>query len=32
MLLGEPLGVTVTPDARDPFAFEPHVIARWKYW
>ena len=24
--------VTVTPDARDPFAFEPHVIPRWKYW
>ena len=24
--------VTVTPNARDPFAFEPHVIPRWKLW
>jgi hypothetical protein len=24
--------VTVTPDAREPFAFEPHVIPRWKFW
>ena len=24
--------VTVTPNAREPFAFEPHVIPRWKYW
>ena len=24
--------VTVTPNARDPFAFENHVIPRWKYW
>jgi hypothetical protein len=24
--------VTVTPGAREPFAFEPHVIPRWKYW
>ena len=24
--------VTVTPGARDPFAFEPHVIPRWKFW
>jgi hypothetical protein len=24
--------VTVTPDAREPFAFEPHVVPRWKLW
>jgi hypothetical protein len=24
--------VTVTPRAREPFAFEPHVIPRWKLW
>jgi hypothetical protein len=24
--------VTVTPNAREPFAFEAHVIPRWKYW
>lgn len=24
--------VTVTPSARNPFAFENHVIPRWKYW
>lgn len=24
--------VVVTPGAREPFAFEPHVIPRWKYW
>jgi hypothetical protein len=24
--------VAVTPSARDPFAFEPHVIPRWKFW
>lgn len=24
--------VTVTPGAREPFAFEPHVIPRWKFW
>ena len=24
--------VTVTPGAREPFAFEPHVIPRWKVW
>jgi hypothetical protein len=24
--------VTVTPDAREPFAFDSHVIPRWKYW
>jgi hypothetical protein len=24
--------VTVTPDARGPFAFVAHVIPRWKYW
>jgi hypothetical protein len=24
--------VTVTPDAREPFAFVAHVIPRWKYW
>jgi hypothetical protein len=24
--------VTVTPGARSPFAFEKHVIPRWKYW
>jgi hypothetical protein len=24
--------VTVTPGAREPFAFEPRVIPRWKYW
>jgi len=24
--------VTVTPNAREPFAFEPHVIPRWKFW
>jgi hypothetical protein len=24
--------VTVTPAAREPFAFEPHVIPRWKFW
>jgi hypothetical protein len=24
--------VTVTPGARNPFAFEKHVIPRWKYW
>lgn len=23
---------TVTPSARNPFAFENHVIPRWKYW
>jgi len=24
--------VVVTPGAENPFAFEPHVIPRWKYW
>jgi hypothetical protein len=24
--------VTVTPTARDPFAFEKHLIPQWKYW
>jgi Calcineurin-like phosphoesterase len=24
--------VVVTPGADNPFAFEPHVIPRWKYW
>jgi len=24
--------VTVTPGARNPFAYENHVIPRWKYW
>jgi hypothetical protein len=24
--------VTVTPTARSPFAFEEHVIPRWKHW
>ena len=24
--------VTITPNAREPFAFEPHVIPRWKVW
>lgn len=24
--------VTVTNGAREPFAFEPHVIPRWKFW
>ena len=24
--------VIVTPGAQNPFAFEPHVIPRWKYW
>lgn len=24
--------VTVTPGAREPFAFESHVIPPWKYW
>src|SRR6185503_2664357 len=24
--------VIVTPGAANPFAFEPHVIPRWKYW
>jgi len=24
--------VVVTPGAANPFAFEPHVISRWKYW
>jgi hypothetical protein len=24
--------VTVTPSARNPFAFEKHVIPHWKYW
>jgi hypothetical protein len=24
--------VTITPRAREPFAFEPHVIPRWKVW
>ena len=24
--------VFVTPGAENPFAFEPHVIPRWKYW
>ena len=24
--------VVVTPGAEDPFAFEPHVVPRWKYW
>ncbi len=24
--------VVVTPGAANPFAFEPHVIPRWKYW
>ena len=24
--------VTVTPDAREPFAFQAHVIPRWKLW
>jgi hypothetical protein len=24
--------VTITPNAREPFAFEPHVIPRWKLW
>jgi hypothetical protein len=24
--------VTVTPNAREPFAFEPRVIPRWKLW
>ena len=24
--------VIVTPGAANPFAFEPHVVPRWKYW
>ena len=24
--------IIVTPGAQNPFAFEPHVIPRWKYW
>ena len=24
--------VVVTPGAADPFAFEAHVVPRWKYW
>jgi hypothetical protein len=24
--------VVVTPDAASPFAFEEHVVPRWKYW
>jgi hypothetical protein len=24
--------VTVTPNAHEPFAFQPHVIPRWKFW
>jgi hypothetical protein len=24
--------VTVTPNAREPFAFDAHVIPRWKFW
>jgi hypothetical protein len=24
--------VIVTPGAENPFAFEPHVVPRWKYW
>jgi hypothetical protein len=24
--------VFVTPGAESPFAFEPHVVPRWKYW
>ena len=24
--------VTITPNAREPFAFEPQVIPRWKVW
>jgi hypothetical protein len=24
--------VFVTPGAKDPFAFEAHVVPRWKYW
>jgi hypothetical protein len=24
--------VTVTSSARNPFAFENHVIPHWKYW
>jgi hypothetical protein len=24
--------VTITPNAREPFAFEPRVIPRWKVW
>ena len=24
--------VFVTPGAENPFAFEPHVVPRWKYW
>lgn len=24
--------VTVTPDAAEPFAFEPRVVPGWKYW
>jgi len=24
--------VVVTPDAKSPFAFEEHVVPRWKYW
>jgi hypothetical protein len=24
--------VVVTPGAENPFAFEPHVVPRWKYW
>ena len=24
--------VVVSPDAEQPFAFEPHIVPRWKYW
>jgi len=24
--------VTITPNAREPFTFAPHVIPRWKVW
>ena len=24
--------VVVTPGAKSPFAFEPHVVPKWKYW
>jgi hypothetical protein len=24
--------VVVTPGAHDPFAFEPHIVPKWKYW
>jgi hypothetical protein len=24
--------VTVTPGAEDPFAFESHIVPKWKYW